>query len=161
MISKVLTIMITMSLLEQVQHLKTGWKDVLLQFAPKLCEESDKEFQDMGLNTYPEKENIFRCFNYFNPEDTKVVILGQDPYHGEGEAIGLCFGVNNDSKKLPPSLKNIEKELVKDLDHPLTDYSLEKWAQQGVLLLNVALTVVQGKPGSNINLWNNYECRAM
>jgi uracil-DNA glycosylase len=112
--------------------------------------------KDQKLSIYPKNESIFRCFNYFDLNETKVVILGQDPYHGPNQATGLCFGVNNNCKPIPPSLKNIAKELKSDLNIDLSDWTLENWAKQGVLLLNSALTVTQGKPGSHMKIWSNF-----
>ena len=106
-------------------------------------------------NIFPDIQNIFKCFDYFELEDTKVVIVGQDPYHGVNQATGLCFGINNDTK-IPPSLKNIAKELKNDLNIELKDYTLEYWAKQGILLLNSSLTVAQSKPGSHIKKWNKF-----
>ena len=108
---------------------------------------------ELDLTIFPKQEHIFKCFQYFELNETKVVILGQDPYHGPNQAIGLCFGVNT---KPPPSLKNIAKELKNDIDVELNDYSLEKWAKQGVLLLNASLSVIQGKPASQMGLWNDF-----
>ena len=82
------------------------------------------------------------------------MILGQDPYHGENQATGLSFGVNN--LKPPPSLKNIAKVLKQDLNRELLDYSLENWAKQGILLLNTALTVIESQPGSQIKIWQKF-----
>lgn len=104
-------------------------------------------------NFYPKLENIFRCFKYFEFDKTKVVILGQDPYHGKNQAIGLSFGINDKLSKVPPSLKNIAKELYNDLNIELQDYSLEKWANQGILLLNTALSVEESKPSSHNIYW--------
>ena len=98
---------------------------------------------------YPSKKDVFRCFNI---DQIKVVILGQDPYHGPNQAIGLAFGVN-DHIKNPPSLKNIEKELKQDLNLELSSSTLEQWAKQGVLLLNAALTVKPRTPTSHMDLW--------
>lgn len=101
---------------------------------------------------FPKLENIF-SFTYFFPiEDTKVVILGQDPYHNENQAIGLSFSVPKDVG-IPPSLRNIYKELKNDIpDFSIpTHGNLEKWAKQGVLLLNDVLTVEKHKPGSHSN----------
>ena len=107
-----------------------------------------------NLKIFPKQENQFRCFQYFETHETKVVILGQDPYHGENQATGLSFGINN--SKPPPSLKNIAKVLKQDLNRELLDYSLENWAKQGILLLNTALTVIEGQPGSQIKLWQKF-----
>ena len=91
---------------------------------------------------YPPPKYIFRAFDLCPFEKVKVVILGQDPYHGRGQANGLCFAVN-DGIALPPSLQNIFKEIESDLGEPLKDRSgdLSRWAKQGVLLLNATLTV--------------------
>lgn len=136
----------------EVLKLTTNWKDIILN--SNLLPE--KEFLNNVINNsetyYPNSEHIFRCFSYFNIEETKVVILGQDPYHTPGQATGLCFGTNN-MKKIPPSLKNIEKELNNDTGHGLSDYTLEKWAKQGVLLLNTSLTVKENKPNSHKKIW--------
>ena len=106
------------------------------------------------LEVFPPKHNIFRCFQYFDISDTKVVILGQDPYHAQpGQATGLCFGVENGTKT-PPSLRNIVAELETDLGVTLTDESLEHWAKQGVLMLNATLTVLQGNPNAHAKWWS-------
>lgn len=99
---------------------------------------------------YPKKELIFSAFHHCDFEDIKIVIIGQDPYHGENEANGLCFSVN-EGIKIPPSLRNIFREMNDDLGHVFLPSSgnLENWAKQGVLLLNATLTVEQNKPGSH------------
>ena len=98
---------------------------------------------------YPRAKEIFNCFDHCDFEDVKVVILGQDPYHGEGQANGLCFSVNEGIKP-PPSLVNIFKEIKDDLGKPIpTSGNLERWANQGVLLLNATLTVRASSPGSH------------
>lgn len=98
---------------------------------------------------YPPKNQIFNAFQKCPLEKLRVVIIGQDPYHGPGQANGLCFSVN-DGVKFPPSLKNIFKELESDLSIPVPlSGNLEPWAEQGVLLLNSVLTVQQGKAGSH------------
>lgn len=105
---------------------------------------------------FPPKELIFSAFNTCSFEDIKVVIIGQDPYHGAGEANGLCFSVN-DSVRIPPSLRNIFRELTTDLDSIFmpTSGNLECWAKQGVLLLNASLTVKKDSPNSHKHLkWN-------
>ena len=100
---------------------------------------------------YPEANNIFRALNILPVEKIKVVILGQDPYHGEGEAHGLSFSVRSGTK-LPPSLSNIFKELKTDCHVERTaGGDLSRWAEQGVLLLNSVLTVEKDKPGSHRN----------
>lgn len=104
---------------------------------------------------YPKIDKVFRCFSYFDPDKTRVVIVGQDPYHGYGQACGLCFAVENTEKK-PPSLKNIERELIRSLNVKLNDITLEKWARQGVLLLNASLTVYESQPNSHSKYWNEF-----
>jgi len=98
---------------------------------------------------YPPGEKIFAAFDYTGFDKVKVVILGQDPYHGKGQAHGLCFSVPGNIKP-PPSLVNIFKEINKDLNIPVpTHGNLEYWAKQGVLLLNATLTVRAGQAGSH------------
>ena len=105
---------------------------------------------------FPPKELIFNAFEQFDFEETKVVIIGQDPYHGTGEANGLCFSVN-DGVAIPPSLKNIFTEINSEYDRILfpTSGNLERWSKQGVLLLNAGLTVRQDAANSHKHLkWN-------
>ncbi len=98
---------------------------------------------------YPISSEIFNCFEKCSFQETKVVILGQDPYHGAGQANGLCFSVNENCL-FPPSLTNIFKELKKDLGIPLpSNGNLERWATQGILLLNATLTVKSNEAGSH------------
>ena len=98
---------------------------------------------------FPARENVMNSMKYTPYKKVKVVIVGQDPYHGEGEAHGLCFSVNP-GIKVPPSLQNIYKELKRDLGLyiPNNGYLL-KWAKEGVLMLNAVLTVVKDTPGSH------------
>lgn len=98
---------------------------------------------------YPEGKNIFRAFELCPFESVKVVIIGQDPYHGPKQANGLCFSVNNGTA-LPPSLQNIYKEITADLNIQMPQQgNLDNWARQGVLLLNATLTVRANTPGSH------------
>ena len=98
---------------------------------------------------YPKANSIFKAFELCPVDKVKVVILGQDPYHGENQAHGLSFSVK-EGVPIPPSLKNIFKELKSDLDLPFpSDGNLERWAKQGVLLLNATLTVEAHKAGSH------------
>ena len=98
---------------------------------------------------YPDMNDIFNALKLTSFEDTKVVIIGQDPYHGEGQAHGLCFSVKKGVTP-PPSLKNIFKELNADIGKPIPkDGELTEWAKQGVLLLNNVLTVREGQPASH------------
>lgn len=111
-----------------------------------------------GKVIYPPQEDVFNAFNYTELADIKVVILGQDPYHGPGQAHGLSFSVRP-GIKTPPSLVNMYKELEKDIigfERPTHGYLLS-WAQQGVLLLNTVLTVEQGKAHSHAHLgWETF-----
>lgn len=98
---------------------------------------------------FPPPEDIFNALKATPYEKVKVVLLGQDPYHGEGQAHGMCFSVRK-GVALPPSLKNIYKELERELGiPPATHGCLQKWAEEGVLLLNTVLTVRQGAPASH------------
>lgn len=98
---------------------------------------------------YPEERSVFAAFNHSSFEETKVVIIGQDPYHGPNQANGFCFSVK-EGVPHPPSLANIFKEIERDLGQNSPENgSLERWADQGVLLLNATLTVRAGQPGSH------------
>lgn len=125
-----------------------------------VIENSDgfKKFMDVIENEYktktiyPLRENIFNALKLTPYKDVKVVIVGQDPYHGEGEAHGLSFSVQ-DPTPLPPSLKNIFKEMLSDIGiEPAKSGDLTKWAKEGVLLLNSTLTVVKDTPNSHSKL---------
>ena len=119
------------------------------------------ELEYQRFECYPPKDLIFNAFTQCEFENTKVVILGQDPYHGEGEANGLAFSVN-DGVKIPPSLRNIYREINAEYDtifEPIEQSSgnLERWAQQGVLLLNATLTVRKDTPNSHKHLhWQQF-----
>lgn len=102
-------------------------------------------------NVFPPREEIYTAFDLTAFENVKVVILGQDPYHGEGQAHGLAFSVN-DGIKLPPSLRNIYKELEDDLGIKRYSGSLKDWAREGVLLLNTVLTVDESQANSHRGL---------
>ncbi len=107
----------------------------------------DDEYKTKKI--FPPREEIFTALEFSSYEKTKVVILGQDPYHGEGQAHGLCFSVKPGVEP-PPSLKNMYKELNSDLGiTPPNHGCLINWAKQGVLLLNTALTVEESKPNSH------------
>lgn len=100
---------------------------------------------------FPKGSQIFSAFDWCPFDDVKVVIIGQDPYHGIGQANGLCFSVN-DGITFPPSLQNIFKELQHDIGIPFPGSgNLERWAQQGILLLNATLTVRESEAGSHQN----------
>jgi uracil-DNA glycosylase len=142
-----------------VVELTQDWKDILDDEIQKpyfedLIKCVEEEYQNHTC--FPPKELIFNAFNSCNFKDLKVVIIGQDPYHGDGEANGLCFSVN-DGVKIPPSLKNIFAEIDKEYDRIFspTSGNLEHWARQGILLLNASLTVRKDQANSHKHLkWN-------
>lgn len=111
---------------------------------------------------YPTPENIFAAFNITSFENVKVVIIGQDPYHGPNQAHGLCFSVQP-GIKIPPSLVNIYKEIESDLGIKMPTHGyLKSWAENGVLLLNALLTVEDGKPMSHKNYgWEKFTDRVI
>ena len=115
-----------------------------------------------GKKIYPQNSEVFSAMQSCPFEQVKVVILGQDPYHGEGQAHGLCFSVKPGTT-FPPSLKNIFKELNSDLGIPSpAGGSLIRWAEQGVLLLNSVLTVEANRPASHANLgWERFTDRVI
>lgn len=100
---------------------------------------------------YPSKENIFRAIQEVSPENVKVVIVGQDPYHEKGQANGFAFAVNK-GVRTPPSLVNIFKEIKLEYGEMPTDTTLVEWAKQGVLLLNTTLTVSKGNANSHVKI---------
>jgi uracil-DNA glycosylase len=134
-------------------RIEPSWKKVLedefaLPYFKTLSETVRKAYLG-GVPVYPPPKSVFNAFELCPFENVKVVILGQDPYHGAGQAHGLCFSVQ-DGVRIPPSLQNIYKEIKSDLGIEIpTSGSLERWAKQGVLLLNATLTVTDGKPGSH------------
>ena len=141
--------------------LEKSWKKVLKEF---LESEKFKELAKFIRNEYltktiyPKPNDLFSAFNTTSFENTKVIILGQDPYHNPNQAHGLCFSVNHGVTP-PPSLKNIYKELKSDLniEKDFTDGFLDNWAKQGVLLLNAVLTVQENSAGSHAGKgWENF-----
>lgn len=129
-----------------------SWKNILQEEIEKLYFKNlisfvKKEYLENVC--YPEKESIFAALNYCALDAIKVVIIGQDPYHGKGQANGLCFSVKEEIKH-PPSLINIFKEIETDLgiSYPKSG-DLSRWAKQGVLLLNATLTVRESEAGSH------------
>lgn len=133
--------------------IEPSWKEKLKEefaktYFTELAAFVKKEFQEGKV--YPAPKNIFRAFDLCPFDEIKVVILGQDPYHGENQAMGLAFAVDENMPP-PPSLKNIFKEIQSDLGEPLVhrDGDLSRWARQGVLLLNATLTVRASNPGSH------------
>lgn len=132
------------------------WKDIIENeqqklYYEKLKEEIDKRYENSIV--FPEKQNIFKAFSLTKFEDLKVVILGQDPYHGFGQAQGLSFSTPSNIKN-PPSMVNILKEINDDLGKKSVceDGDLTPWAKQGIMLLNTILTVEQGLAKSHHNL---------
>lgn len=120
----------------------------------ELIDNINKLYEEKTI--FPLKDDVFNAFR-LSYSDVKVVILGQDPYHGEGEAHGFAFSTLN--KKLPPSLKNIYKELKTDLgiEKDFSNGNLLDWVNQGVMLLNTGLTVEKDKPNSHKNLgWHKF-----
>ena len=134
---------------------KSFFKDEIQKdYFQKLMQEVENEYESSVC--FPPKELIFNAFEKCNLNDLKVVIIGQDPYHGEGEANGLCFSVN-DGIKIPPSLRNIFAEINSDFGSIFlpTNGNLERWAQQGILLLNSSLSVRKDEANSHKHLkWN-------
>ncbi|MBI1862562.1 uracil-DNA glycosylase [Candidatus Microgenomates bacterium] len=129
-----------------------SWKQTLsTEFTKPYWEELSGFVRQQYLEktVYPPPKNVFRAFDLCPFNEVKVVIVGQDPYHGARQANGLCFAVN-DGVNLPPSLKNIYKEIQSDLGvTPLPSGDLSRWAKQGVLMLNAVLTVAAGAPASH------------
>ena len=138
-----------------------SWKDVLNAEFEKDYFQSLvkflKEREGQSAVIYPPESDIFNAYNLTPIDNVKVVVLGQDPYHGAGEAHGLCFSVQ-DGVRIPPSLRNIFKELQSDLGLPIpTNGNLTKWAQNGVFLLNTILTVEHKSPASHKNKgWESF-----
>ena len=149
-----------MDLYNLVDNIKKDWKEIIKEYDLSDIENFlNEELEKLNgeVEIFPPKHLIFNCFNFFNIKDTKLVILGQDPYINTGEAMGLCFSVP-DGIKVPPSLKNIYKEMEDDLGITVNKDcgDLTHWAEQGVLLLNTALTVQQYKSNSHKKIWKNF-----
>jgi uracil-DNA glycosylase len=137
---------------------KNDWNELLKnEFQQQYFQELQQYLKEEPMTIFPSEKDIFAALDYTSYKDTKVVILGQDPYHGKGQAHGLSFSVQPDVK-LPPSLKNIFKELEGDLGYPPQKHGcLKKWAYQGVLLLNTVLTVREGQPNSHKGIgWETF-----
>ncbi len=122
-------------------ELSSDWFQSLAEFVSQ---------QRSDATVYPVPADTFNAFRWTSLAETRVVILGQDPYHGPGQAHGLCFSVLDSVTKLPPSLKNVYKEMAADLGCEIpTAGNLESWAKQGVLLLNTVLTVRESEANSH------------
>lgn len=136
-----------------------NWTEVLApiknsEYFTNLWQKVKKEYTI--TQCFPPKNKIFRALELTSFEDVKVVIIGQDPYHGDKQANGLCFSVS-DEVKAPPSLQNIYKELKDDLGISKTTNELDDWARQGVLLLNATLSVRAHSPNSHKDLgWEQF-----
>lgn len=140
--------------------LNSDWRNILSREFDQEYFVEMNDFLDSEYNStqiFPPKEQIFNAFNYTTYEGCKVVILGQDPYHDVNQAHGLCFSVQK-GVKIPPSLRNIYKELNHDLGCDIPSHgNLEKWAKQDVLLLNAVLTVRAHEAGSHAKIgWHKF-----
>lgn len=138
----------------------SNWKEFIYNTdfsKPNLAEiQAQLNQATQGCNVYPPQEQIFSAFDKTPLDQVRVVILGQDPYHEANQANGLAFSVNSGTK-IPPSLRNIFKELKDDFGRDLrTSTDLSDWAEQGVLLLNTSLTVIEGQANSMARLWEPF-----
>jgi uracil-DNA glycosylase len=130
-----------------------GWKSILRSAECRKVLERVADLRKKGEHVYPCDKNVFRAFEDCRFEKVRVVILGQDPYPNEGQAIGRAFAVPKSTEKLPRSLDNIFKEVGRDYPNQLEpERTLESWAKQGVFLLNTTLTVRQGSINSHSDI---------
>ena len=142
-------------------ELQGSWRREILKHFPLEKLNEIKSFLEeqrlQGKRVYPQEEDVFKAFELTPLENVKAVIIGQDPYHGPNQAHGLAFSVNK-SERLPPSLKNIFKELSHDLGASFPSHgNLESWAKEGVFLYNTCLTVLEGKPHSHKDIgWKEF-----
>ena len=139
-------------------QLPTSWKNVLPceWFAsPSYQQLVEHLASGKTKPVYPARENIFKALELVSPHQSRVGILGQDPYHNPHQAHGLAFSVPN-GIKAPPSLKNIFKELAQDIGCQREKTDLTDWAEQGILLLNSSLTVEENNPGCDLKIWENF-----
>lgn len=140
--------------------LKNDWTEILREDFESESYQKLRKFLKEAYDTtivYPDMYDIYNALRLTSYKDTKVVILGQDPYHGPNQAHGLAFSVKT-NEKFPPSLLNIFKEINREFSYPIPkrNGNLTPWAEQGVLLLNTVLTVEQHKPNSHIGRgWEN------
>ena len=147
-------------------RLEAGWKQALLEEFDKPYMKALADFlrqeKAAGKEIYPPGPLIFNALNSTPLERVKVVVIGQDPYHGPGQAHGLCFSVQP-GVPTPPSLLNIYKELKRDLNIDIASHGcLQHWAEQGVLLLNTSLTVERGVAGSHAGKgWQKFTDRVI
>ena len=143
-------------------RIEEGWKEALENefdkpYFSQLKDRVKAEYSDPTKRIFPPGNKIFAAFDNCGYDKTKVVVIGQDPYHGAGQANGLCFSVAP-GVKMPPSLVNIFKEVCADTGCGMpADGDLSRWAEQGVLLLNSSLTVVEGMAGSHSGIgWEQF-----
>lgn len=141
-------------------EINNGWQPILNEISQSESFKalSDYLSQEFATETiYPNRDSIWTAFELTDYSKVKVVILGQDPYHGPDQAHGLSFSVEK-GVKIPPSLRNIYKELESDLGYPAVNHgNLSKWAEEGVLLLNTVLTVRAGQANSHKNIgWESF-----
>ena len=144
-------------------RIESSWKRVLNdEFEQKYFKELTQKVKELYLNNtdkiFPKGADIFRAFDLCPFDQTKVIILGQDPYPTRGHAHGLSFSVNDHVKPFPKSLKNIFSEINNDIGKPFSENgNLSRWAEQGVLLLNAVLTVEEGRPDSHKGIgWEQF-----
>ena len=153
-------------LLKQYQEKQPDnqWWSILLSYpdwdtVEEMFEHLMKPFEDPDhigsyvIPVYPPVNCIFRCFELCPYDQCQMILMGQDPYINEGEAMGLCFSIPSTCHHIPPSLKNIFKELKNDMGVVRENTDLSDWAKQGMLLLNASLTVLSGKSNSHKSIW--------
>lgn len=153
-----------MDIYQSLSNVQNDWKDILESLIQPYVNNINKVLskeKNEGFNILPETDNIFNAFKYCSYDDLKVVIIGQDCYYSRAKngsilANGLCFSVNPECHKCPPSLKTIFDELYYEYGEHRTCIDLTDWALQGVLLLNCALTVREGKAGSHMKVWRSF-----
>lgn len=144
-------------------RIPSTWAELLATETSKpyfieLTQKIESLYESKEVSVLPEYGNIFNAFEFCSPSNLKVVILGQDPYPTKGHAHGLCFSVEANVRPFPKSLNNIFKEMEADLNIPFPENgNLERWAKQGVLLLNSVLTVEEGKTDSHKGIgWEQF-----
>lgn len=153
-----------MAIKEHILDIKNDWIDILLPFIDPYYKHIDKQINDdlQSVNSiFPKCTDVFNAFKYCPFNNIKVVIIGQDCYYSRAKngsvlANGLCFSVNRECNKCPPSLKTIFDELSFEYGERRVNTDLSDWALQGVLLLNCALTVREGKAGSHMKVWKGF-----
>lgn len=147
---------------QEINKINTNWKEILLKLSDidnlntiSYHINEEKKKYEPSLLILPESDKIFQAFKYFNFNELKLVIIGQDCYHGRGQANGLAFSVDSHIDN-PPSLKNILKEISSDLQIERKNSNFEDLAKQGILFLNAALTVREKCPESHSHIWSEF-----